>query len=213
MTPIERPDFRWNVVVNWSKNSNKVLSLYNNVRRIVVGSYWNVNVTADSGQPYGNLVGYRWQRDAQGHIIVDSAGPNAGLPKRDPTQRVLGNYNPDWVAGISNTISYKRFSFSFSFDGQVGGQVYSVTKWFGQYSGVLANTLAGRELDWNKPGYVVPNAVYQCTPVPPATTCVGAGLVCAALVVKLANGIVKTCDVVVSVTGALGKLKQLTPAS
>jgi TonB-linked SusC/RagA family outer membrane protein len=156
MTPIERPDFRWNVVVNWSKNTNKVLSLYNGVSRIVVGSYWNVNVTADSGQPYGNLVGYRWQRDAQGHIIVGSDG----LPIRDATQQVLGNYNPDWVGGISNTISYKRMSFSFSFDGQVGGQVYSVTKWFGQYSGVLANTLAGRELDWNNPGYIVPNAVY-----------------------------------------------------
>jgi hypothetical protein len=34
--------------------------------------------------------------------------------------------------------------------------------------------LAGREVDWNNPGYVVPNAVYQCTPVPPATTCQGA---------------------------------------
>jgi len=32
MTPIERPDLRWNVVVNWSKNRNKVLSLYNGVR-------------------------------------------------------------------------------------------------------------------------------------------------------------------------------------
>src|SRR5205807_2304614 len=57
VTPIERPDFRWNVVMNWSKNTNKVLSLYGGVSRIVVGSYWNVNVTADSGQPYGNLVG------------------------------------------------------------------------------------------------------------------------------------------------------------
>jgi TonB-linked SusC/RagA family outer membrane protein len=170
MTPIERPDLRWNVVVNWSKNTNKVLSLYNGVRRIVVGNYWNVNVTADSGQPYGNLVGYKWRRDAAGHIVVGSDG----LPLRDPSQQVLGNYNPDWVGGISNTISYKRMSFSFSFDGQVGGQVYSVTKWFGQYSGVLANTLAGRELDWNNPGYIVPNAVYQCTPVPPATTCTGA---------------------------------------
>jgi TonB-linked SusC/RagA family outer membrane protein len=156
MTPIERPNFRWNVVVNWSKNTNKVLSLYGGVTRIVVGSYWNVNVTADSGQPYGNLVGYRWRRDAQGHIIV---GAN-GLPLRDASQQVLGNYNPDWVGGISNTISYKRVSLSFSFDGQMGGHVYSVTKWFGQYSGVLANTLAGRELDWNNPGYVVPNAVY-----------------------------------------------------
>src|SRR5689334_24824399 len=46
--------------------------------------------------------------------------------------------------------SYKRLALTFSFDGQVGGQVYSVTQWFGQYSGVLSNTLAGREIQWNK---------------------------------------------------------------
>ncbi len=156
-TPIERGNLRWNVVANWSKNSNNVLSLYSGVSRVVVGTYWNVNVTADVGQPYGNLVGYRWRRDSLGHIVVGSDG----LPRRDATQRVLGNYNPDWVGGITNTISYKRLSLSFSLDGQMGGEVYSVTKWFGQYSGVLANTLAGRELDWNNPGYIVPNAVYS----------------------------------------------------
>src|SRR6266576_1047459 len=161
VTPIEKPDFHWNVVLNWSKNTNKVISLYSGVSRIVVGNYWNVNVTADVGQPYGNLVGYRWQRDPQGHIVVYASGPSKGLPMADATQQVLGNYNPDWVGGITNSFSYKRFNFSFSFDGQMGGQVYSVTKWFGQYSGVLANTLAGREVDWNKPGYVVPNAVYS----------------------------------------------------
>ena len=155
-TPIDRGDFRWNVVANWSKNSNRVLSLFNGVSQIIVGSFWNVNVTADVGQPYGNLTGYKWQRDAQGHIVVG----DDGLPIRDASQVALGNYNPHWVGGITNSISYKRFNFSFSFDGQYGGQVYSVTKWFGQYSGVLANTLAGRELDWNNPGYIVPNAVY-----------------------------------------------------
>jgi TonB-linked SusC/RagA family outer membrane protein len=159
VTPIERPDFRWNMVVNWSKNSNKVISLYSGVSRIVVGNYWNVNVTADVGQPYGNLVGYKWRRDVQGHILVGSSG----LPIRDPSQQVLGNFNPDWVGGISNTINYKRLSLSFAIDGQVGGEVYSVTKWFGQYSGVLEQTLAGREVDWNNPGYVVPNAVYLDT--------------------------------------------------
>ena len=156
ITPVEKPDFHWNVIVNWSKNSNKVLSLYGGVSRIVVGSYWNVNVTADSGQPYGNLVGYKWARDAQGHILVDATG----LPMQDATQTVLGNYNPDWVGGITNSFSYKSFNLSFSFDGQMGGHVYSVTQWFGSYSGVLSNTLAGREVDWNNPGYIVPNAVY-----------------------------------------------------
>ena len=156
LRPIERPDFRWDVVANWSKNTNTVVSLYSGVERIIVGSYWNVNVTADVGQPYGNLVGYKWKRDAQGHIVVDSTG----LPMRDATQKVLGNYNPDWVGGITNTLTYKNLSLSFSFDGQMGGNVYSVTKWFGQQSGVLAASLAGREVDWNNPGYLVPNAVY-----------------------------------------------------
>src|SRR6266516_188647 len=156
-TPIERPDFRWNVVVNWSKNTNKVLSLYSGVARIVVGSYWNVNVTADTGQPYGNLVGTKWMRDGQGHIVVDST---SGLPIRDSRQVVLGNYNPDWVGGITNTLSYKNLSLSFSFDGQLGCHVYSVTMWFVQYSGVLQANLQGRENQWND-SLVVPNAVYE----------------------------------------------------
>src|SRR5881398_807184 len=157
LTPIERPDFRWNVVVNWSKNTNKVLSLYNGVQRIVVGSYWGVSVTADSGQPYGNLVGTKWMRDGQGHIVVDST---SGLPIRDSRQVVLGNYNPDWSGGITNTFTYKNLSLSFSFDGQLGGKVYSVTKWFGQYSGILQATLWGRANNWSD-RFVVPNAVYE----------------------------------------------------
>jgi hypothetical protein len=144
------------VVVNWSKNTNKVLSLYNGVQRIVVGSFWGVSVTADSGQPYGNLVGTMWMRDNQGHIVVD---PASGLPIRDSRQVVLGNYNPDWVGGITNTLTYRNLSLSFSFDGQLGGHVYSVTKWFGQYSGILQATLQGREHEWND-SLVVPNAVY-----------------------------------------------------
>ena len=83
-----------------------------------------------------------------------------GYPIRDATQQVLGNYNPDWVAGISNTFTYKNLSVSFGFDGQMGGNVYSVTKWFGQYSGVLEATLLGRENEWDD-GLVVPNSVHE----------------------------------------------------
>ena len=156
VTPVETRDFRWSFTGNWSKNTNEVLSLYQGVKRIVVGNFWNINVTADSGSSYGNLVGYAWARDAQGHTIVDTDG----YPVAADTQAVLGNYNPDWVGGISNTFSYKSVSLSFSFDGQKGGSVYSVTKWFGQQAGVLEATLQGRENDWND-GFVVPNSVHE----------------------------------------------------
>jgi len=154
--PVRTRDFSWTLAANWSKNVNKVVSLYGGVQRVVVGNYWNVNVTADVGQPYGNLVGQKWQRDSLGHMVVNSAG----LPVRDASQQVLGNYNPDWIGGLTNTFTYRNVSLSFTISGQVGGQLYSVTKWFGDYSGVLSASLYGREKDWNSPMIVVPNAVY-----------------------------------------------------
>ena len=159
VNPIRTSDLNWNVIANWSKNSNKVISLYSGVDRIVVGTYWNASITADVGKPYGNIVGRMWARDDQGHILVG----DDGLPIRDANQTIMGNYNPDWIGGLTNRLTYKRFALSFTLDGQHGGDVYSVTKWFGSYSGVLKRTLAGREVDWDKPGYVVPNAVYQST--------------------------------------------------
>jgi outer membrane receptor protein involved in Fe transport len=102
--PVRTRDFSWTVAANWSKNTNKVVSLYGGVQRIVVGNYWEVNVTADVGQPYGNLVGTRWLRDTQGRVVVDSTG----LPIGDPTQQVLGNYNPSWIGGLTNTFTYKK---------------------------------------------------------------------------------------------------------
>jgi len=79
----------------------------------------------------------------------------SGQPRRDPTRRILGNYNPDWVGGIQNRFSYGPFDLSVLVDGQRGGDVFSVTNWFGTYAGVLEETLLGRENDWNDPGVLV----------------------------------------------------------
>jgi len=156
-TPVQMANgFRWNIIANWSKNDNKVVSLYGSTGRVVIGNYWNIAVTADTGQPYGNFVGKTFKKDSLGRVIVSNT---TGLPLTDATQRVLGNYNPEWVGGITNTFSYKAVTLSVLFDGQYGGQVYSVTKWFGDYAGVLAATLKGREQDFCSPGLIVPNSI------------------------------------------------------
>ena len=62
--------------------------------------------------------------------------------------------NPEWTGGWSNDIRYKNWSLSTLIDIHHGGQNFSIGNWWGTYSGVLSNTLVGRELDWNKPGYV-----------------------------------------------------------
>jgi hypothetical protein len=40
-------------------------------------------------------------------------------------------------------------------DGQMGGDIFSVTNWFGEYAGVLESSLRGREVDFCDPGIIV----------------------------------------------------------
>ncbi|PYO08370.1 MAG: hypothetical protein DMD30_08440, partial [Gemmatimonadetes bacterium] len=46
-------------------------------------------------------------------------------------------------------------TFSGLLDFRRGGQIASITNFFGDYSGVTKESLRGREVDWNNPGIVV----------------------------------------------------------
>jgi TonB-linked SusC/RagA family outer membrane protein len=164
-TPIRQQDgLRWDMTVNWSKNNSKVVDLYGDLETLVLGTYWSLNIEARKDEPYGALFGSGYLRcgddqisaggctSAQRGMLMLSA---SGQPRIDPERRVLGNYNPDWVGGIQNRFSYGPFDLSVLVDGQRGGDVFSVTNWFGTYAGVLEETLLGRETDWNDPGVLV----------------------------------------------------------
>jgi TonB-linked SusC/RagA family outer membrane protein len=142
--------FQWTTAVNYSKIKNQVDVLAPGLSTIVITGQWGVNLEARQGQPYGTLFGYDFKRDpTTGQVLLSD-----GLPQRAAKKSVLGNVNPDWVGGWSNEFRYKNVALSFLVDVHHGGQNFSIGNWWGEYSGVLASTLAGRELDWNKPGYV-----------------------------------------------------------
>lgn len=145
-----RNGLTWTSTVNFSLNRNKVVTLAPGLQTIVLGSAWSLNVEARQGEQYGALFGNPYARDSAGNILTAN-----GLPYADATRRVLGNYNPDWVGGWNNEFRYKRFVFSGLVDVRHGGNVFSVSNMFGNYTGVFANTLQGREVDWNNPGIVV----------------------------------------------------------
>jgi hypothetical protein len=115
----------------------------------VLGGTWSASVEARAGQPYGNIRGYGIKKDSVGNYLL--AG---GLPQRDTLQN-LGNVQPDWTGGWSNTLRYKNFTLNTLIDTHMGGKIFSVTNMFGEYTGVLGNTTEGREVDWNNPGVVV----------------------------------------------------------
>lgn len=140
--PIQTENFKWNVGVNYSKNKSKVevLDYEGNIKNYTIGSSGGVDVLASVGQAYGALYGTAYERDASGNIVV---GAN-GLPKADPTKKVLGHYTPDYLAGVTNTLTYKNLEVSFLIDASVGGELFSGTNRTGNYTGVLAQTLQGR---------------------------------------------------------------------
>ncbi|MBF4491199.1 SusC/RagA family TonB-linked outer membrane protein [Flavobacterium sp. MR2016-29] len=142
-SPIQTEAFKWNVGVNYSKNISKVeiLDYEKQIQNYTIGSSGGVDVLASVGQAYGALYGTAYERDASGNIVV---GAN-GLPKADPTKKVLGHYTPDYLAGVTNTLTYKNIELSFLVDASVGGELFSGTNRTGNYTGVLAQTLPGRD--------------------------------------------------------------------
>ncbi len=155
-TPVRTESgFRWDLTLNWAKNNSEVTELYGDLETLVLGTYWSLNIEARKGQPYGVMFGNGYLRDEQGRWMLTSSG----YPRIDPERRVLGNYNPDWNGGVQNRFSYGAFDVSVLVDGQRGGDVFSVTNWFGEYAGVLESTLRGRENDFCDPGIVVPGVL------------------------------------------------------
>ncbi len=163
-TPVRADNgLRWDMTLNWSKNNNEVVQLYGDLQNLVLGGMWSLNIEARPGEPYGVMFGNGYLRCTQALVADGSCNTSQlgmemldadGYPKIDPVRRILGKYTPDWSGGIQNRFSYGPFELSTLFDGQYGGNVFSVTDWFGTQAGVLERTLRGREEDVCLPGIV-----------------------------------------------------------
>jgi TonB-linked SusC/RagA family outer membrane protein len=141
-SPIKSRDFSWDATLNFSRNRNNVVSIKEGLTEIVVGDWFGyVGATATMkyipGYPVGNIYGTTYQRfygtkeddkrtiDRSLPIVIAGTGTNAGFPVRDLTQRILGNSQPDWIGGITNTFAYKNFTLSFLFETQQGHERYN----------------------------------------------------------------------------------------
>lgn len=141
-------NFNWDLSVNWYKNSNEVLKLYQaesgeEVTNILVMSAWDASVNATVGEPYGVIRGVDYVYHANGEPMV---GANGYYMMSEKPDEIIGNIQPDWNAGLSSRMSYKGFSLNVLFDGQKGGDIYSVNTKYGQATGVYEETAADNQL-------------------------------------------------------------------
>jgi TonB-linked SusC/RagA family outer membrane protein len=115
--------FNWNTNVNFTTYESEVKDLGLDTDLVIYSGFSNLGNAAIKGQPLGVLFGSRALRDASGNAIIGSDG----FYQTDPEDGIIGDPNPDWVANLRNSISYKNFTFSFQWNYTSGGDVYSST--------------------------------------------------------------------------------------
>lgn len=161
-TPVRTPEFEWNVTVNYSKNKNKINELHSELSTYELGTTSFVKVVAREGGSYGDIIGYRYQRDEQGRKLVDSEGLpllEANMDMENP----IGNYLPKWTGSMTNAFTYKNLSFSFMLDLRVGGDVYMNSLSRGTMYGTTELSMAGRDEWYAGTGGIVVDGIVKET--------------------------------------------------
>lgn len=139
---IAKKDFSWDLDINWSKNNSKILKIAEGFDVLSFGSDFIRIYELKKGQPFGEVYAKGWLRDDAGNVIIQANG----LPAITPGMSVrVANFNPDWLAGISNTFRYKSFTFSSLIDIRQGGTFIAFTEAISAGSGIQDYTAIGRE--------------------------------------------------------------------
>ncbi|MDX6188179.1 SusC/RagA family TonB-linked outer membrane protein [Flavobacterium sp. Fl-318] len=128
--------FTWDAAVNFSQNKNKVKDLGGagtNGRLIITPPGSNgYQYSLIEGQPFGVIEANNIQKDAQGRTLLDVNGKTI---LKTGFQNV-GNANPDYLLGFSNSFKYGSFFANILIDARVGGDVLSMTQAINDASGV-----------------------------------------------------------------------------
>jgi TonB-linked SusC/RagA family outer membrane protein len=123
-----RPDFKWNTDFNISINRNKVLSIIGNTIHSgainPAGDDFNTAVVQE-GEPLGSFYG-------KTSLGVDPAtGKIKFLQTADGTADsvgIIGNANPKYIFGLTNSFTYKNFTLDIFFQGVQGNQIMNATR-------------------------------------------------------------------------------------
>ncbi len=156
LTPVELNNgFKWNIYTVFSQNKSEVTALPEGSTRVqLAGLFEDPFPVFEVGQPYGALRGTVNYRDDNGNLLIDAS---TGMLILADANQTIGDPNPDYKIGVTNTLTYKGISFSFLFNYTHGGDIWSnsIASLLGR--GVTKDT-EDRETSWIIPGvYGDPN--------------------------------------------------------
>ena len=119
---IDHKDLKWDIAFNGATIVNNVVKLAEGVQNISLGPFTTAEGRIQAGLPYGTIFANTLLRTPEGQLVVNANG----LPLADTRGlQQVGNPNPDWTGGVTNTISYKGLTLNFLIDIKVGGDILS----------------------------------------------------------------------------------------
>ena len=156
-TNVNRRDFKWSSNFNLARNRNEIVELSGGDEILGSGApgYFaggNTYILRE-GQALGLFWGLDYRGVYQGgalpagtalqDVSFDGAGnPIPGEPLfaevadeegnfdgiiNDNDRQIIGDPNPDFTFGLTNTFTYKSFDLNIFFQGSVGGDIYNLT--------------------------------------------------------------------------------------
>ncbi len=142
-TPVETANFTWDLAFNYASNESEVIELTEELSEYTIrGRSWMTTIKVVEGEPYGEIFTKGFVRNDAGDILIN----DLGLPITTAGQTVpMGNYNPDWFGGLSNTFTYKGVNLSILLDMRMGGNIFSFTEANLASDGFSEITVAGRD--------------------------------------------------------------------
>jgi outer membrane receptor protein involved in Fe transport len=120
---------------NYTWLDNNVNFISADLPKLSLSSSGSANAYAVAGQAFPVIMGYDYNRDLQGHVIVDGI---TGLPSKSDTISILGSAVAKNRVGFDGTVKFKNFRLYFLFEYRGGYKVFN---------GI------GTELDWSGTGY------------------------------------------------------------
>lgn len=133
---------KWNSSLNISVNRNKVLTIGNGADAYISGNY-----VIKVGQPLGSFFGtitdgilQTGEEAAKGKFTASGAAAakagdrlykdvnGDGVFTTAADKDIIGNAQPDFIFGVNNSFSWKRFDLSVFFQGSVGNEILNTNR-------------------------------------------------------------------------------------
>ncbi len=168
-TPVKRGDFRWDVSANWTRNRTRIIELPEEMPFFTFWTDAKGGAWTYEGEDVGDIYG------PEIRVVEDPESPYYKYPllQRDGTygwalhqvavadqasKNKIGNFNPKFIMGFQNSISWKNLRLNFTIDWRNGGHFVSQTYRYGMSNGqtqlaldrlIDAEGRTGKELrDW-----------------------------------------------------------------